>query len=321
MHLVPFRQKIQCPSLEKSMIEVVSILLALFLSGGMVQQEYPETDQYSFASQRLLSDQDLRGYSKTELKIMRNAIFARHGFIFRTPEMREYFLRQPWYTPSTNDVSNLLSPIERANIDLIKQREAAAVDRDPVMPSIAQVSPAGERCYSSTNSRGEAFLLHIAYGPEGSARSIRYRDKTTSIPLSYGGQELVSFPEFNVRINANTYLETYNGKTTGKLYLLERRLETGIGVVFQRSKDGQFFYFADCVKTPTVESANRSVHVEVPVRTEVPAQGATPSTVTQQASTELPQQVSRSKDVQVKSFNKSMILRMDKSQGSKVRKP
>lgn len=103
-----------------------------------------------------------------------------------------------------------------------------------------------ERCYTSTNSRGEGFWLHINYDRAGNAKSIRYKDKTTSIPLSYYGRELVHLPEYGVRIYARTYFETYKGKVTGKLYLLEERLDTGIGVVFERVKDRQIFYFEDC---------------------------------------------------------------------------
>lgn len=37
--------------------------------------------QYPFASERLLTEDDLAGRSAYDLKIMRNEIFARHGYI------------------------------------------------------------------------------------------------------------------------------------------------------------------------------------------------------------------------------------------------
>ena len=79
--------------------------------------DYPE------ASSRYLSDNDLKGLSKHSLRIMRNEIFARYGYIFKTDAMRSHFIRQSWYTPKYNDVNSLLTPIEKANINLIKSYE------------------------------------------------------------------------------------------------------------------------------------------------------------------------------------------------------
>jgi hypothetical protein len=78
---------------------------------------------YPQASARLLTHDDLVSMSKRELKIMRNEIFARHGYIFKTTETQKYFNSQPWYQPKYHDVSHLLTPIEQKNIKLIKQYE------------------------------------------------------------------------------------------------------------------------------------------------------------------------------------------------------
>jgi len=82
-----------------------------------VPGEYPE------ASTRYLTASELRSMSKYELRIMRNEIFARHGYIFKTAEMRSYFNSQSWYTPLYDDVSSKLSHIEKENINLIKSFE------------------------------------------------------------------------------------------------------------------------------------------------------------------------------------------------------
>jgi hypothetical protein len=75
------------------------------------------------SSERLLVSSDLSGLSKYELKIMRNEIFARHGFIFLTTEMKSYFQTQSWYKPRYNDVSSMLSSVEQKNIALIQRYE------------------------------------------------------------------------------------------------------------------------------------------------------------------------------------------------------
>ncbi len=61
--------------------------------------------------------------SSPELKIMRNEIFARHGYIFKTDAMKRYFSRQPWYRPESDNVVDRLSPIELANVETIKAAE------------------------------------------------------------------------------------------------------------------------------------------------------------------------------------------------------
>lgn len=78
---------------------------------------------FPYASQRLLTSSDIKGLSKQELKIMRNEIFARHGYIFKTEEMKSYFSNQSWYIGQNDDVSSFISTIEKQNIELIKKYE------------------------------------------------------------------------------------------------------------------------------------------------------------------------------------------------------
>jgi hypothetical protein len=79
--------------------------------------------RYPFTSERYLSASDLRALSDAELRIMRNEIFARHGYIFKTDAMRRYFSQQPWYRPESHNVADRLSPIELANVETIKAVE------------------------------------------------------------------------------------------------------------------------------------------------------------------------------------------------------
>ncbi len=85
--------------------------------GGDIPGRFPE------ASRRLLTPEDLAKYDASDLRLMRNEIFARHGFVFKDAELATYFGRQPWYTPEYEDVSGFLTEIEKQNIDRIKQAE------------------------------------------------------------------------------------------------------------------------------------------------------------------------------------------------------
>lgn len=79
--------------------------------------------QYAFASERLLTEDDLAGMTGRDLKIMRNEIFARHGYIFKTEDMKAHFNSQPWYEGRYDDVSSMLSDIEIKNVSFIKKHE------------------------------------------------------------------------------------------------------------------------------------------------------------------------------------------------------
>lgn len=79
--------------------------------------------KYDIACERYLTEDDVRHLTKRELKIMRNWIYARHGYRFKTSDMREFFASQSWYVGKYDDVSGLLSTIEQSNVLFIKNHE------------------------------------------------------------------------------------------------------------------------------------------------------------------------------------------------------
>ncbi|NJN41561.1 MAG: YARHG domain-containing protein [Flammeovirgaceae bacterium] len=87
-------------------------------TGNLINaRKYPE------ASTDYLEAGDLSAYSKEELKLMRNEIFAIHGYIFKTQSLKDYFSSQPWYSASYDNVDDLLSEVEKHNVQVIKQVE------------------------------------------------------------------------------------------------------------------------------------------------------------------------------------------------------
>lgn len=90
---------------------------------GYTQDEF--RGNYSFASERKLNLDELEKYTTFELCVMRNEIFARHGYIFNSFFMNEYF--KIWigygYNPLYTNVEDKLTEIEKENISLIKSVE------------------------------------------------------------------------------------------------------------------------------------------------------------------------------------------------------
>ena len=87
-------------------------------------QNYTVAGQYPESHYRLLNREDLTGRSKHELRMMRNEIYARYGYIF-TPggEMDRYFQNQVWYRPRFRQVDKYMNEVEKRNIDFILSHE------------------------------------------------------------------------------------------------------------------------------------------------------------------------------------------------------
>lgn len=66
---------------------------------------------------------DLKGFSKPALRIWRNAIYARHGRIFKSEDLQALFNEYAWYKPDEEYSDKKLSDIDRANIKLIQMFE------------------------------------------------------------------------------------------------------------------------------------------------------------------------------------------------------
>lgn len=74
---------------------------------------------FTFASTQLMIKGVLMYFSANERRLMRNEIFARHGYIFKSDDLKKYFGSQPWYKPVSNDVNDQLTELEKLNVRLI----------------------------------------------------------------------------------------------------------------------------------------------------------------------------------------------------------
>lgn len=79
------------------------------------------------ASSRKLTQAEVAQMTKTELTLARNAIYARHGYVYKHAELGEFFSKQPWFKPNKTlkleDVKPLFTETEVANINLILAQE------------------------------------------------------------------------------------------------------------------------------------------------------------------------------------------------------
>jgi hypothetical protein len=115
----------------------------------LLNSRYSELDIFSLAQ---LNNQNLR--------LLRNMIYAKHGLIFNSPDLTTYFRKFNWYTPKHTNVDNLLTNIDRINIQKIQAYES----RNENLPNIILNNPVGFWHDSPAVAAGysEHFIIHPA---------------------------------------------------------------------------------------------------------------------------------------------------------------
>ena len=74
----------------------------------------------------LKTDKNLTYYSdlpKDQYRYLRNLIYARHGYIFKSADLNEYFSKFNWYKPNPNFSEDLLTNKEKDCIEYILKNE------------------------------------------------------------------------------------------------------------------------------------------------------------------------------------------------------
>lgn len=68
------------------------------------------------ASTNTLQESQLKNLRKIDLEILKNTIYARHGYAFKSKVARQFFDYQEWYMPIYDDVEKDLTKKEESNI-------------------------------------------------------------------------------------------------------------------------------------------------------------------------------------------------------------
>ncbi|TWI80211.1 YARHG domain-containing protein [Lacibacter cauensis] len=80
------------------------------------------------ASEKELKEADVKNLKKIDLEIIRNTIYARHGYTFKKRTYRQFFDYVDWYIPISTDVTASLTEVEKKNIALLNRFEKYAED-------------------------------------------------------------------------------------------------------------------------------------------------------------------------------------------------
>lgn len=77
-------------------------------------------------SKVILTESELRELTKGDLIILRNSIYAKHGYSFKKLSLRNYFDDMDWYMPVFVDIKSYLTEIEKTNIKNMLKHEKYA---------------------------------------------------------------------------------------------------------------------------------------------------------------------------------------------------
>ncbi len=98
-----------------------AFILSIMLFGYV--NSYSQLEDCSKCNEKHITEYDLKGKTPEELRLLRNEIYARNGYVFTNQQFSNYFETKEWYRPLNDNNSVALSNIAKENIKVIKQLE------------------------------------------------------------------------------------------------------------------------------------------------------------------------------------------------------
>ena len=94
------------------------------MKNAIVSEDYFAYNGLKFSKlDSRLTNKDLLLLDKAQLRLMRNAVYARHGMMFKSMDLQSLWECYAWYRPNPDYSDDLLTDTDRANIKLIQEFE------------------------------------------------------------------------------------------------------------------------------------------------------------------------------------------------------
>ena len=91
--------------------------------------EAEEAELRNKISTEPITNEMVEGLFVEDLRVLRNEIYARHGRVFKDPELQKYFAAQSWYQPNIEFKDDGLTETEVKNLAIIKEVESSAISK------------------------------------------------------------------------------------------------------------------------------------------------------------------------------------------------
>ncbi len=76
-----------------------------------------------------ITSQMVNGLFVEDLRVLRNEIYAKHGRVFKDPDLQKYFAAQAWYQPNPDFKDESLTETESKNLAVIKEVEEYSISK------------------------------------------------------------------------------------------------------------------------------------------------------------------------------------------------
>ncbi|MEZ5307287.1 MAG: YARHG domain-containing protein, partial [Pyrinomonadaceae bacterium] len=98
----------------------IETMIAERNSGRNVELAVGDMDRFT---SEYLKEEHLKGLTFSELRLLRNEIFARHGYKFSAPGISQYFDWRDWYSPIEDNSKIKLNEFEESNVKTLLAAE------------------------------------------------------------------------------------------------------------------------------------------------------------------------------------------------------
>ncbi len=113
--------------LRSSLLAAILLIIGSSLSAVQAQDNLSKWEKFDFATGSVTLEQ-LKELNLDDLKFMRGLVFGHHGRIFKDAYIQSYLKERSWYKPNPAFQNSLLNDVERRNLDVIREAEAAQHD-------------------------------------------------------------------------------------------------------------------------------------------------------------------------------------------------
>jgi len=106
------------------MKKCLAVLVFLIVILASLHSNAASCPTYQTAASQPISEKDLTGCTCPGLRLLRNEIFARHGRVFNSPDLDQYFRQKAWYKPNNSSGTSGQNRFERSNVSTIAKVES-----------------------------------------------------------------------------------------------------------------------------------------------------------------------------------------------------
>ena len=117
--------------MKRKIVNIIMMAMVLCVSPMVTSGQ---VDVYAAEGEYILPDSDSRAYtyeelsglSAQEIRLAKNELYARHGWIFKSADLQDYFNSKSWYhgTVMPDDFSDsVFNTYEKNNVDLLRAIE------------------------------------------------------------------------------------------------------------------------------------------------------------------------------------------------------